>query len=868
MRILRPFAVIVFLAVAAWPQPLAGGIDDIAIDAEGNILAAVGELHQVFRVTPNGTVSVFAGTGGQRDFLDPGGDGGPAVAAVLREPYGVTVDPRTNEVYIADSIRVRKVDINGIITTVVGNGNWGDGIAGGELASEFALGHLLRVEFDPGSGKLYIAQNDGRIWRVEAGRIYHHAGSGEDGCGSDAGPAVEAQFGFLIDLVVNSEGAVYLADYGDYRIHEVDPNGSTITGAVGNWRFWPGLIPDGTAALRTGMRRPLGLALDSDNLLHFVGDDGLIYRLERNGTLTLFSDLYELLDGPAGRMVFDQAGNLILGDDRNFRIFEVSADGRQTRILADLESAATSARTSAVNAKAELFEPRHIIGGREVAPGEWPFVVRVELDRYGGGLDSTCTGSLVAPNWVLTSAHCLVDDEGIADEPGDISVFLGYDWDKGVCENIREEIGRVIIHPDYDHRPKGSIPDAALVEILEPAPAAPIKLLTPGEEALYAPAGASVTVIGGGRQNDGNYARILRQVELILWSTEDCREDSLWESWERGVINESALCVGRVEGKKTGIGDSGGPHVVPLPGGRWGQVGVHTLGGGPGRSIFDYPSVLTRAAAIRDWVYEQTGGDPYALPSAVERVGGIVSGLLTKEGVKNAASFAPGAAPESIVSLFGTPLARETAAAHGRPLPLRQAGIAIEIIDSSETAYQAKLFYAGREQVNFLMPSEAATGEAVLRLTREGEEPVELALTIDAVAPGLFSVNGTGEGIGAISALRVATDGSRSNPKVFRYDAAAGRVVGVPLDLGIEGGHVFLTLFGTGIREAGGAETVQATIGGSEVPVVSAGAQSGWAGLDQVEVGPLPRSLAGSGEVKVAVTAAGVTSNTVTIVIE
>ena len=166
------------------------------------------------------------------------------------------------------------------------------------------------------------------------------------------------------------------------------------------------------------------------------------------------------------------------------------------------------------------------------------------------------------------------------------------------------------------------------------------------------------------------------------------------------------------------------------------------------------------------------------------------------------------------------------------------------------------------------MPSEAATGEALLRLRREGEEPVELALTIGAVAPGLFSANGTGEGIGAITALRVGADGERSNPKVFRYDAAAGRMVGVPLDLGGEGDQVFLTLFGTGIRGAGGAEMVQATIGGSEVPVVSAGAQSGWAGLDQVKIGPLPRSLAGSGEVNVAVTASGVTSNTVTIVIE
>ena len=68
MRVSRLFAAIVLLAAAAWPQLLSGGIDDIAIDAQGNILVAVSDSYQVLKVAPDGDISVFAGTGEKRDY--------------------------------------------------------------------------------------------------------------------------------------------------------------------------------------------------------------------------------------------------------------------------------------------------------------------------------------------------------------------------------------------------------------------------------------------------------------------------------------------------------------------------------------------------------------------------------------------------------------------------------------------------------------------------------------------------------------------------------------------------------------------------------------------------------------------------------
>ncbi len=847
IRISRLFAAIAFWVVVTWPQPLSGAsIDDIAIDTQGNIFVSVDDFHQVLKIAPNGDIAVFAGTGEQRDSNDPGGDGGPAVAAKLNRPSSVTVDSRTNEVYIADSRKVRKMDSNGIIATVAGNGSWGDDVAGGEPATEFALGWLRRIEFDSNSGRLYLLQEDGRIWRVENGRIFHHAGNGERGCPSDGGLAAEAQFRYPIALAVGLDGSLYVAD-SYYRIHKIDPDGSTIAAVVGNGRYRGSRIPDGAPALRTGIRSLDGLAFDADNRLHFVGGDGIVYRLERNGTLTLFSHLPDLLGESArGSMVFETAGNLFMAGhlfiaDQE-RVFEVSEDGRRVRVLADLESAAVRSRGSAAAAKSELPEPPQIIGGRVVGPGRWPFVVRIDTPT------KFCTGSLVAPNWILTAAHCLVDHDGSVDDPSDIAVFLGHDWDKGVCENTREEeeIGRVVVHPDYDYVGAGFRNDAALVEILRPAAASPVNILTPGEEAQHAPSGAAATVIGWGRLSNGSYPRVLREVEIPLMTPEDCRENSFWES---DVVHERTLCAG-VEGKGHWSGDSGGPLVVSLPDGEWGQVGTTSMGGG---ARTGYPGVFTRTSSIYDWIYEHAGSVQLPLEDAVV----------------NAASFTHRVTPESIVSLFGSRLARETIVAGGLPLPTELGGIRVEIVDGGGVMHLASLFFVGPRQINFLMPAEIPPGRAAARVTLAGNT-AQSEIRIHAVAPGLFSANGTGEGVGAITAIRVAADGSRSTPDVFRrasnpFDASGRRFVAAPIDLGPEEEKVFLSLFGTGLRRA---ERVAAAVGGEETPILFSGALDGFAGLDQVNIGPLPRSLTGAGEVDLIVTADGIASNAVTVAIE
>lgn len=130
---------------------------------------------------------------------------------------------------------------------------------------------------------------------------------------------------------------------------------------------------------------------------------------------------------------------------------------------------------------------------------------------------------------------------------------------------------------------------------------------------------------------------------------------------------------------------------------------------------------------------------------------------------------------------------------------------------------------------------------------------------------GPVHVNASGQGVVAAVALRIRDDGTQVFEPVSRFDAATGRFVPVQIDLGPQGEQVFLILFGTGFRNRSALAAATVKIGGLDVAVLFAGEASGFAGLDQCNVGPLPRSLAGRGEVEVALMVDGKTANAVGI---
>ncbi|WP_456044113.1 NHL domain-containing protein [Streptomyces rubiginosohelvolus] len=190
----------------------------VAVDGDGAVYVSEFGGHRVRRIGPDGVISTIAGTGA----AGSAGDGGPAAKAQLNSPYGVTVDS-TGVLYIADSgqHRVRRVEADGVISTVAGTGTAGSAGDGGP-AAKARLNKPYGITVDS-AGILYVAEYGGhRVRKVGAdGVISTMAGTGTAGSAGDDGPASEAQLNCPFGLTVDSVDALYIADHQNHRIRKV-----------------------------------------------------------------------------------------------------------------------------------------------------------------------------------------------------------------------------------------------------------------------------------------------------------------------------------------------------------------------------------------------------------------------------------------------------------------------------------------------------------------------------------------------------------------------------------------------------------------------------------------------------------------------
>jgi uncharacterized protein (TIGR03437 family) len=219
-------------------------------------------------------------------------------------------------------------------------------------------------------------------------------------------------------------------------------------------------------------------------------------------------------------------------------------------------------------------------------------------------------------------------------------------------------------------------------------------------------------------------------------------------------------------------------------------------------------------------------------------------------------------APASLASLYGSNLAAADTKAQTQPLPTNLGGVTLTITDSTGAVRNAPLLFVSATQINFVLPDDTAAGAATFTTTGPGGTQTFTG-TVQSVAPTLFSMNGTGNGVAAATAIRTQAGNPQLQSPVTVFQCSGSNCTSVPIALGVDT-PIYVTLYGSGIRNRSSLANVSVTIHGVSVPVLYAGPAPGFAGLDQVNVA-LTLDLRGAGESGVVLTVDGQTSNVVTI---
>ena len=218
-------------------------------------------------------------------------------------------------------------------------------------------------------------------------------------------------------------------------------------------------------------------------------------------------------------------------------------------------------------------------------------------------------------------------------------------------------------------------------------------------------------------------------------------------------------------------------------------------------------------------------------------------------------------APEAIVAGYGAGLASVTATATTIPLPTSIEGNSVTVTDSAGAARQAPLFYVSSAQVNFEIPAGTALGAATAAFQNHDGTVQPAAIQIGSVSPGIFALDTAG----LVAAWVLPVVSNVQQPLQPVYQVTGGSLAPLPIDVAAPNSQFYLEMYGTGLRNA---KSVTASVNNANVPVLYFGPAPGWAGEDQVNIGPLPVALAGQGSVNIVVTADGHPANTVTVTIQ
>jgi sugar lactone lactonase YvrE len=237
----------------------------VVVGADGRIFFADRLNRRVRMVSPSGVISTLAGDGSGKYS----GDGGPAPVAGLAEPNGLALaDGKLFITDVADH-RVRVIDLHtGTIDTFAGTGVARDDGDGGP-ANRAGIFGARAVAFAP-DGSLYIMERQGScIRRIEDGIIYTVAGTGARGYSGDGGDARQAVFDAPKEMAVAPNGDIFVVDTENHAIRLIEAATWIVRTIAGNGTAGPG--GDGGPSELAQLARPHGAVVAPDGSV-YIGD--------------------------------------------------------------------------------------------------------------------------------------------------------------------------------------------------------------------------------------------------------------------------------------------------------------------------------------------------------------------------------------------------------------------------------------------------------------------------------------------------------------------------------------------------------------------------------------------------------------------
>lgn len=764
-----------------------GSIQGVAVDTLGNLYLSDTDYHRIRKVTADGVISIFAGTG----VAGFGGDGGPADRAQLNMPYGIAIGG-AGDLYVADlgNNRVRHITPDGLITTVAGNGDRSSKGDGGP-AVEASLCTPRNLALDT-VGNLYISEFEGhRVRKVAPGGIIStFAGNGMAGFNGDGSLVPYAQFAFPAGLALDLYGALYIADSQNQRVRRIAPDGriTTVLGGVAGTKLqtptavaashngflyvgdqsstvraytiistWinvagtgaPWFAGDGGPAVSASLTSANDLAVDGGGNI-YIADGKRIRRVDPDGVIqTVAGDGYWKAVGEDGRatsarlfrptgVAFDRAGNLYVADSGTERVRMVLPSGSISPVTG------TGLPGFAGDGATALGAPSHTPTGVAVDSAGALLIAETgshRIRKLANGIISTVAGT----------------GGGGSGAEGGPAAETPLRLPKAVCVGLA---GALYIVDSGNHRVLTVTADGRIARVAGSGVAGY------ANDNAWAPAARLQTPSACAVDSGGNLLIADTLNHRIRRVTPGGIITTVAGTGLPGVSGDEGLATAARLNAPTGVAaDASGSIFISDTGNhRIRQVTpdgvIHTLAGGD-QAGFAGDGALARAALLDTpgGLQLDSSGNVYFADTNNNRVRRLTPEVVTPEveplpppaliqvSVLNAASLLEGpVAPGEILTIFGAGIGP----VQGANGTFDSTGLLTTEVGGTEVRFdniRAPVLYAQQDQINLQVPyTVAGRAQTQMEIRYNGKAVAAAALAVTEAAPALFPVAANQDG--------------------------------------------------------------------------------------------------------------------------